>query len=249
MIRWPCRLLVLLFVTAVPASFVQGARVSPLVSYEYTAGSDAYYSHSGSGGLLARLPRDFRLSAYYSLFSDSDYSLIQSGSVRLKRFWNRDVDLGIGASLSGGKLRDSSGDSSASSLDLEAKRYFSDRIETAAGYRFTSGSLSSGYDREVLVASGRNANIVVVQDTLTERYQAHTLSGTAGYEFTEVGGLFTSLRLALTLYSDRYNAYSETFETTLPLPRRFSIGFAVSMTQNARTKNLLYFSLFASKYF
>lgn len=215
----------LMFLTSFAVHCALSVELSPFVNYEYTTGSQDYYSHAGGGGLLFQFPKRIRFSAYYSLFTDSDYSLIQSGSLRLKGSPNSDYDLSAAVTLSGGKLKESNSSSSSTSLEMECKKYISDQFEASAGYRYTTGSISSGINRQVRISRGRHSETRIVQEELTSYYSAHTFSGTAGYEFNgKLAGLFSLLRLAASFYPDRSNTYSEGMELTYPLPRKFFVG-------------------------
>lgn len=232
----------------------QSVELSPFVNYEYTTGSQDYTSHAGGGGLLFKFPKSLRFSAAYSLFTDSDYSLIQSGTLSFKKSPNPDYDLSAALILSGGKLKDSTDSNSSTSLDAGYKRYITDHLEASAGYRYTTGSISSGINREIRVSSGRRnerrTETRIVEEELTSKFSAHTFSGSAGYEFGgHLSGLFSLLRLAVSFFSDRPNTYSEGIEISYPLPHKFSAGFSYTLSQNVLSNNRTYFSIFASKYF
>src|SRR5207244_2924214 len=139
---------------------------------------------------------------------------------------------------------------SSASLDFEGKRYFLGYFDAAAGYRYTTGSISAGIDREVTVTRGQATQTRVVQDDLSLDYSAHTLSGTVGYEFDRrLRQMYGLLRLAATFNSDHSTTYSQGAEVSLPLPRLFSAGVSYTLTQNTRRDDQSYLSFFVSKQF
>lgn len=246
--RLALKLVILPFFLSLQILHAQPVKFSPSVNYEFTSGSDDYYSNSGGAGVLLKFPNRSRFSANYSLSTDSDYSLIHSGTLRLKAGPDPRFDFNAGITFSGGKLKDSDASTSLTSFELEATRYISDTLESSIEYRYADGSISTRINRPIVIGRGRRTETRIIEEDFVSKYTAHTFSASGGYQFND-SRLFGALRLAVSFYSDRANLYTEGLELSHPLPYKFSIGFSYMLTQSAESVNRSYISFFISKLF
>lgn len=234
------------------ASPLGAVEVHPKALYEFTSGSGGYTSHNGAGGLMLRWKNRWRFYGYYSLFTDDDYSLVQTGTFRLRAPVGEDWEASAAVLLSSGKLKDSDQEVSSTALDLEVVRFLGFNWDLTGGYRYTDGTLHSGVNRETVTVPekhGRPRTVTVTQE-LTREYASHTLSAALGYDFSDwVKGFYMDGRLALTSRTDGAPTYSQALEASLSLPRDFAVGAAFTLTQTADGPDRDYLGFSISKTF
>ena len=221
-----------------------GVKLEPSLSYDYTTGSDSYYSHSATALLSARCRRNVRVQGSYSLFTDSDYSSLHNGMLRVKAPFTDDIDLSCGLLASGGRLRDSDSRSKSLSLDFQSVKFFENRLEWMSGYRYTTGSFTSSSDQQISVVNQRRVETLIIRQNESTDFRSHSLSTLLGYEtMYRPKGLYTDLRLSLTFNSDHSRSASQALETLYGLPHGFYVGASFTLTQGTATPDRNYLGL------
>lgn len=230
--------------------FVCSVELRPSLYYDFTTGTDDYISHNGSVGLLFRFQKSLRLYAAYSALSDSDYKILHTGIVRVKKGVRENTDLSTALFISGGSLKDNQTSASSFALDFQGTQYLKRNMDWSCDYRFTHGSFTSKTQNNIQVVQRNRIENVAVAGEVSNNYTIHTFYTWVGIESKKLySGFYMDLRLGTSLIYGRSETFSEGLEFICPLPRKFYFGFFYTLTQSADSINRNYFDFNISKLF
>ncbi|MBI5574227.1 MAG: hypothetical protein HY919_06720 [Elusimicrobia bacterium] len=244
---------VLVFILFFQISFLPAKTLWNL-GYDFTLGSDDYTSHNLYGGASHRLKKNITLSEYIGLFHDVDYDIIGSTTFKGKKGIEKNMHIGSILVLANGNLADENYSSSSVSFGILWDKDLSQEINIGLDYKYTTGSIYSGINRDVSGKSKRSSERQQNGSSITEEssssFSSNTIIAKLDTNLSKViKNLNSTLKLAFSKNSNDVKITSYGLEFLYLLKKKLFLSNNFTFTSNNLEEKDNYFSIGLNRVF
>lgn len=244
---------ILVFILFFPISFLP-AETSWNLGYDFTLGSDDYTSHNLYGGSSQRLEKEITLSEYIGLFHDVDYDIIGSITFGGKKGIGKDMHVGSMLVLANGSLSGEDSSNSSTSFGILWDKDLSREINIGLDYKYTTGSIYSGINRDVSSKSNINSKKQQDGSFLVEEnsssFSSNSISAKLDTDLTGViKNLSSTLKLSFSENSNDVKTTSCFLELSYLFNEKLFLSNGFTFTGNNLDEKNNYFSVGLNRVF
>lgn len=244
---------ILVFILFFQISFLQ-AKTLWNIGYNFTLGSDDYTSHNLYGGASQHLEKDITLSEYIGLFHDVYYDIIGSITFGGKKGIGKNMHLGSMLVLANGSLSGENSSNSSTSFGILWDKDLSRKINIGLDYKYTTGSIYSGINRDVSGKSKGSSRKQQGGSSLVEENNPSFSSNSIGTKLDTdltkvVKNLSSTLKLAFSENSNDVKVTSCALEFLYLFNEKLFLSNSFTFTSNNLDEKNNYFSIGLNRVF
>ena len=224
------------------------------LGYDFTLGSDNYISHNLYGGASQYLEKDITLSEYLGVCHDIDYDVIGSMTLVGKKGIGKSMHIGSMLVLANGSLSGENSSNSSSSFGILWDKDLSRKINIGLDYKYTTGSIYSGINRDVSGKSKINSKKQQNGSSIVEENSSSFYSNSIATKLDiDLSKVISNLSYMLNLsYSENSNDVKVTscaLEFSYLLNEKLFLSNGLTFTSNSLDEKNYYFSIGLNRVF
>ena len=234
-------------------SFLPGETLWNL-GYDFTSGSDNYISHNLYGGASQYLEKDITLSEYLGIFRDIDYDIIGSITFKGKKGIGKDMHIGSMLALANGSLSGENSSNSSTSFGVLWDKDLSQEINIGLDYKYTTGSIYSGINRDVSSNPNGNSKKQQGASSIVEEnsssFSSNSIATRLDIDLSKVvSNLSYMLNLSYSESSNDVKVTSCALEFSYLLNEKLFLSNGFTFTSNSLDEKNNYFSIGLNRVF
>jgi hypothetical protein len=245
--------LIPVFILLFQISFLP-ARTLWNLGYDFTLGPHDYISHNLYCGASQSLKRDISFTEYIGLFHDVDYDIIGSITFGGKKGIGKNMHIGSMLVLAQGNLSEGNSPNSSASFGILCDKDLNREINIGLDYKYTTGSIYSGINRDVSGKSNGNSKKQQPGSSLIEgnnsNFSSNSITVKLDTDLTEViENLNSTLKLSFSKNSNNVKVTSCAIEFLYLLNEKLFLSNSFTSTSDNLDEKNNYFSVGLNRVF